>query len=194
MGKVERVEVPGEQRPRVDSRFRNFSCLRKGSRRYAYNILEGDYSGYPCLTFDYHYETYSTNSKGRRRTRHHRFSSIILGSRVPLKPLFIRTEGFFDKITEFIGIDDIDFESAEFSRTFFVKADDRRWAFDVIHQQTMEFLLAAPRFTIQFERNHVMAFRTSKFKAPEFEQAVETIKGILDRLPEYVIRQQTGEA
>ena len=60
---------------------------------------------------------------------------------------------------EFFGFDDIDFESDEFSREFCVKAADRRWAFDVIHQATMEFLLAAPRFTIELAGPRVMAYR-----------------------------------
>jgi len=119
--------------------------------------MEGTWSDRHLLAFDYHYETHSTDSKGHRRTNHHHFSAVILASALPLKPLFIRAEGFFDKLTEFVGFDDIDFESAEFSRKFYVKAKDRRWAYDVIHARTMEFLLSMPRFTIQFDRNNVIA-------------------------------------
>jgi len=176
----------------VEDIFPQFNCLHEGSNRYAENRMFGHYSGREFLGFDYHYETHSTDSKGRRQTHHHHFSAVILGSKVPLKPLFIRPEGFFDKVKEFFGFDDIDFESAEFSRKFYVKARDRRWAYDVIHQRTMEFLLGSPEFTIEFGAGRVIAYRSGRFGATEFEQAAEVICGILDRLPDYLVRQQTA--
>jgi hypothetical protein len=183
---------PGKNRS-IDNRFPAFKCLRSGSNRYGQYLMEGDWGGRSLLAFDYHYETYSRDSKGRRQTHHHQFSCAIVGSDVPLQSLHIRPESFFDKITEFFGFDDIDFESAEFSRKFHVKAADRRWAFDVIHQRTMEFLLDMPRFTIQFDCGCVLVHRSSRFSPEEFATAAEVASGILDRLPEYIVRQQRGE-
>ena len=176
----------------LDARFPAFSCLRQGDNRYAYNTISGDWNGRRLFGFDYHYATHSTDSKGRRRTHHHHFSAVILDSDLPLKPLFLRPEGFFDKVTEFFGADDIDFESAEFSRKFYVKAPDRRWAFDVIHQRTMEFLLARPQYSMQFDLGCVMAWTGGVFSVAQFANAADTIAGVLDRLPEYVKRQQAG--
>ncbi|MBN1902937.1 hypothetical protein JW926_16560 [Candidatus Sumerlaeota bacterium] len=177
-----------------DSRFSAFKLLRQGENRYAHNIIRGIWNERSLIAFDYHYETHSTNSKGHRQTHHHHFSAVIMESNLPLKPLFIRPEGFFDKITEFFGADDIDFESAEFSRTFFVKADDRRWAYDVLHARTMEFLLQSPRFTIQFDHTHVFAARSGTFKITDFQDALGVIKGILDRFPPYLVKQLKGES
>lgn len=177
-----------------DDRFPNFKLLRQGENRYAYNIIRGEWDERTLLAFDYHYKTHSRNSKGHRQTHHHKFSAVIVESKLPLKPLFIRPEGFFDKITEFFGLDDIDFESAEFSRTFYVKSNDRRWAYDVLHARTMEFLLDSPRFTIQFDRFHVFAARSSTFKVTDFQDALGVIKGILDRFPPYLVKQLKGEA
>jgi hypothetical protein len=174
----------------MDSRFPDFDCLGTGKDRYAYNIMDGEWEGRPFLGFDYHYETESKDSKGKTTTHHHNFSAVILRSAVPLKPLLIRPEGFFDKLAEFVGFDDIDFESAEFSRKFYVKSPDRKWAYDVIHQRAMEFLLARPRFTIQFDRAHVIAYNGSVFGATDFESAVRVSQGILDLFPEYLVQQQ----
>ena len=113
--------------------------------------------------FDYHYETYSSSKHGRR-TNHHYFSAVIIAPNMLLKPLFIRPEHFLDKVTEFFGYDDIDFESAEFSRKFYVKSPDKKWAYDVIGQPTMEFLLAAPRFTLQFAGGGVIACHGQTFE------------------------------
>ncbi len=178
-----------------EDRFSQFDCLSQGdSDRYAYNIMSGQWSGRPTLAFDYHYETHSTDSKGKRTSHSNYFSAVIIASDIPLKPLYIRREGFFDKVTQFFGFDDIDFESAEFSRKFFVKSPDKRWAYDVIHQRTMEFLLSAPEFSIRFARGHVIAWRSRTNKPADFEAAAGLICGILDRLPEYVVRQQKGES
>jgi hypothetical protein len=171
----------------LDEQFHGFDCLRRGRSRYGYNRISGEWNGREILGFDYHYVTGSGKNQ-----QTHRFSAVILQSRVPLKPLYLRPEGFFDKVTEFFGLDDIDFESAEFSRQFYVKSPDRRWAYDVIHQRAMEFLLQMPRFSIKFDLMHIAAWRDKRFRPQEFEQAASVISGLLDRLPEYVLRQQTG--
>ena len=125
--------------------------------------------------FDYHWQTHSTNSKGQRQTHTHRMSALVVDARVPLKGLQIRAENFFDKMKSAFGFDDIDFESAEFSRKFHVSAEDRKWAYDVLHARAIEFLLAQPhRYTIHFHRHEIFFGRGSgRWKAPEFEEAVD---------------------
>jgi hypothetical protein len=178
----------------MESRFGAFDCLQQGDNRYGYNVLEGAYRGRGICAFDYHYETYSTDSKGNRETHHHQFSAAVLETDLPLKRMKIRPEGFLDKVGEFFGMDDIDFESSQFSREFHVTAPDRRWAFDVLHQATMEFLLAAPRFTIEMAGPRVIIYRSSCFDPDEFIPALEVAAGIVDRLPNYLLREWKGAA
>jgi len=174
-------------------RYQPFKCLQRGEDRYAYNIMLGTSGTRVMSAFDYHYETHSTNSKGQRQTHHHYLSALVVDAGLPLKPLFIRPEGLLDKVTEFVGIDDIDFESAEFSQKFFVKSPDRRWAYDVLHQKTMELMLAYPRFHIDFQGSQVMAYYDNKtFTLGEFGSALKVVTGILDYLPESVVRELKG--
>jgi hypothetical protein len=172
----------------IDNRY-SFKCLQRGENRYGYNIVEGNIGNRPARAFDYHYETHHTDSKGQRHTQHHYFSAVIVDAKLSLKPLFIRNERLFDKLTEFIGFDDIDFESAEFSKKFYVKSSDKKWAYDVLHQATMEFMLSAPRFDIEFGGRNVIAYRNNTFKTVEFEEAINLVNGILDRLPESLIQE-----
>ncbi len=176
-----------------DRRLAEFACLQHGDERYAYNILTGRVNEHAVCGFDYHYETYSTDSKGNRSTHHHYFSAVVLDSGLPLKQLLIRPENFLDKIGEFFGMDDIDFESAQFSREFYVKADDRKFAFDVIHQATMEFLLESPRYTLEMAGPRIIAWRGDAVLDPaEFEQALALILGVVQRLPNYLLREWKG--
>lgn len=166
----------------IDNRFAQFDALRQGNDRYGYNIAHGTWKDHELWAFDYHYETTSTDGKGRQQTHHHHFSAVVLHTPYALKPLNIRNEGFFDRVSEFFGANDIDFESAEFSREFHVKAPDKRWAYDVINTRTMELLLGARRHKIAMAGPHVMLWTGKRFGPAAFDGAVrlglELVEGI----------------
>ncbi len=173
-------------------RFPRFHCLQQGTNQYAENIAEGEWCGMKLTAFDYHY-TNLDNRKGDHKPVHRQFSAVILTSPVPLEPLYMRPETLRDKITEFIGIkdDDIDFESVEFSRKFYVTSPDKKWVYAVLHQRTIEFLLSQPMFSIQFDWNCAIAYREDKMlSTAEFQAAAEVLKGIFERLPDYLTQQQ----
>jgi len=177
-----------------DERFPDFDCLRQGHSRYAENLITGRWNEPGHATpltvraLDYHYKTGSGKNESS-----HQFSAVIVENPIPMRPLLIRPENFFDRVAEFFGADDIDFESSEFSRAFFVKSPDKRWAYDVVHQRMMEFLLNTPRFALQFSPSHVIAWRDKTFDVADFGSAIRLIQGIFERLPDYVVRQQTGQ-
>lgn len=180
---------------RFEKRFPEFACFQQGQNRYAYNLTHGTFEGRRVYAFDYHYTTRSTttDAKGRTRTQttHHNFSAVILDANLPLKPLLIRPEGFGDRIANFFGKNDIDFESAEFSKRFFVKAQDRRWAYDVLHARAMAFLLDQPPHVIEFAPQRVLVLRNQRMMdAGQFHTAVRIADQLLDGLPDYVRQQQ----
>ncbi len=170
---------------KIDARYSAFKCLCRGHSRYAYNIMHGKLDGRDLTAFDYHYVT----GHGKSR-RVHNFSTLIIRSPLPLKPLYLRPENIFDKVTDFFGFDDIDFESAEFSRKFYVKSPEKRWAYHVIHQRMMVYLMESPRFHIQFDPEFIMAWRGKRFSEQDYDNSFALIQGILMRLPEYVKKQQ----
>lgn len=179
----------------IESRFAEFACFKEGNDRYAYNISHGHYEGRRVYAFDYHYSTTSTSTdsdgNSSTDTTHHNFSAIILEPNLPLKPLLIRPEGFGDRIANFFGKNDIDFESAEFSKRFFVQADDRRWAYDVLHARAMAFLLDQPPHIIEFAPQRVLILRNRRvMDAAQFHAAIHIADQLLDGLPDYVRQQQ----
>lgn len=169
------------------SRFPDFKTLHTGHSRYASNVMAGRLDDREAWAFDY---CYTTGSGKNQQT--HRLSAVILEGPVPLQDLLIRRERLGDKVAGFFGFEDIDFESAEFSRKFFVKASNRKWAYDVIHPRMMEFLMQNGDFAFQFAGRHVIAWESGQSAPPTFSRAIETIRGIFERLPEYLIHQQGG--
>ena len=91
----------------------------------AFSPVEIDGRPYPVKMGDFNYKVTRSTGKGSNTTTY-RLSYLILHLPFALTPdLLIRREGVFDKIAGAIGFDDIDFESAEFSRRFYVKSSDR---------------------------------------------------------------------
>jgi hypothetical protein len=177
----------------IGFRYHPFKCLQQGDNRYGCNIMVGTSGQRVMCGFDYHCETHAANSNDLRPPRHHHFSAVVVDAGLPLKPLFIRPGGLLDKVMEFIGIDGIDFESAEFSQSFCVKSPDRRWAYDVLHQKTLELMLDYPRFHIEMQGTQVVAYSgQAEFSAGEFQSALKLVTGILDYLPDSLVRELKG--
>jgi hypothetical protein len=132
-----------DERGDWDDRWPRFECFHRGHSRCAFNLMSGRLGGNgpECVTGEYRFK--ETHGSGKnRRTVTYTFGFAILNSAVSGTPdVLIRREHIFDKVAGFFGFDDIDFESAEFSRTFMVKSPDKRFAYDLIDAQMMEFLL-----------------------------------------------------
>lgn len=176
----------GDNDHSLTDQFEFLDALARGSNRYAYNILSGLYQGHEVLVFDYHYETHSTDSKGRRQTHHHHFSFFILTLSQSFPELRITREGFLSKIAQAFGYDDIDLESAEFSRAFCVRSKNKKFAYDVCHARMMEYLLAHRDLSIELE-GHALALAFGKcLSASEIEMNLGRLFEIRSRLPEYL--------
>lgn len=161
--------------------------LAQGSNRYAYNVLSGNHHGHPVLAFDYHYETHSTDSKGHRQTHHHNFSFFILRLPKLFPELKIYREGFGSKIAQAFGFDDIDFESAQFSREFCVRSCDKRFAYDVCNSQMIEYLLANRDLNIEIEANALALAFSTCLASEEIEENLERLLQIRQLMPEYLL-------
>jgi len=167
-------------------RYRFLDKLRSGSNRYAFNILSGNCQSHEVTLFDYHYETHSTDSKGRRHTHHHYFSFFILRLPVSFPELVICREGVFSKIAQAFGYDDIDFESHEFSRKFCVRSKDKKFAYDVCNARMIEYLLSNNDLTIEIDRD-AMAISFSSRLAPEhIEPNLNRLITVRSLMPDYL--------
>lgn len=181
---------PGRDREHDDV-YAHFEIFRRGHSRAAYNTLTGrvDVAGQACETKmgDFVYKITTSTGKSTT-TRTYRFSYLILHLPYARMPdLLIRPEGMLDKIAGAFGFDDIDFESAEFSRRFHVGSSDKRFAYDVIDARMMEFLLASEAPTISIERGRCCVSDGRRRWPPEgFEATIDWLREFIGRWPEHV--------
>ena len=171
-------------------RYAFLDKLRQGDKRYAYNILEGDYEGHPVQVFDYHYQTYSRNSKGHRQTHHHYLSVFVLLHDAFFPELHIYPENFFTRMGQSLGFSSlsISFESNEFSRSFVVRCDDKRFAYDICHTRMMELLLQDRKLSLEIEGNCVAIDFERRLKPHEIEPRLQQLIAIRNQFPEYLYR------
>jgi len=160
--------------------------LRTGSNRYLFNRLSGVYQGCDVAAFDYHYETHSSDSKGHQQTHHHYFSCFVLHLPRSFPELVIGREGFFSKIAQAFGYDDIDFESHEFSRRFCVRSPDKKFAYDVCHARMIEYLLANDDLTIEIDQNILALTFDARLNPARIESNLNRLVALRSLMPDYL--------
>lgn len=179
-----------------DTQYAHFEIFRRGHGRSAFNTLTGriEINGHSCPAKmgDFTYKITSGSGKSQSTTTYH-FSYLIVDLPFGQIPdLLIRPEGIFDKMAGVLGFADINFESAEFSRRFFVKSTDKRFAYDVIHPRMMEFLLAGqpPAIDIEYGRC-CLSDGSKRWSSEQFDSNVQWIPEFFKQWPEHLIN-RTG--
>ncbi len=184
------VRLGLEFRPEKDyelpRQFRFLNKLRQGQNRYAFNRLAGHYRGHPIRVFDFHYETRSSDSKGNSQTHRHYFSFFMLLLPREFPEVTIAREGLLSKLAQALGYDDIDFESAEFSRKFCVRSKDKRFAYDVCNPRMIEYLLANPDLTLEIEGPILALAFPSRLKPERIEPNLQRLVTVRELLPAYL--------
>jgi hypothetical protein len=180
--RAHRLQHDGGRRRGWEKRYPAVKLFDRGHSRQSVLVLEGEDEGRELVCLDYRYVTGS----GKNRQTH-RYGVVVLQTPGPVIPLRIRREHVFDKVGEFFGHDDIDFESSEFSRRFHVSAADRRWAYDVIHQETMAYLLAAPPLTVEFGFAEIAVYKRGALSAETAEQGLQMARRMLALIPADVL-------
>lgn len=156
-------------------------ALARGENRHAENIMRGTFHGFPVVAFDHHYETRDADND-----LHHFYDSVLIVT-LPkgIKAVEVLPESLATTLSQPLGMGDIDFESAAFSKAFCVRAQNKRVAYDVCNPQVMEYLLAHPQ--IRFRIKTDALFTISKLlSAEEIETTLRHLLEIRSRLPEYL--------
>ncbi len=136
---------------------------------------------------DYLYKVTSTYGK-RRRTVTHEFSCLMWSPTMGLpEQLSLREEGFFDRISALIGMDDIDFESSEFSKRFHVKCSDERAAYDLFDPRMMEWMLATAPPSLDLRSGTFLFRGAGMWSAEEFAGILRWIGDFIQHFPRHFV-------
>jgi len=161
-----------------------FELFQRGRNRRSYDLISGSRDGIKVMLFDFYYEDYSDNDNAIRwRT------SCILelppGRQLPY--VIIRPEGAIDRIASAIGFNDIDFESVEFSRKFFVKSQDRRFAYDLIHPKMMEYLLTTGSIWIEVAKSALLVHQDCRLYPRQWTGLYQKAVGFYTQIPDRLL-------
>ncbi|MFK7741976.1 MAG: hypothetical protein AB8H80_16795 [Planctomycetota bacterium] len=172
----------------VDSSYPQFRAFDRGDDRYAYDTFRGNRElfGRACPIFagEYHYET--KDSDGDRSSS--RFSFALVELPFATATIELRRESVFDKMAAAVGFDDIDFESHEFSRKYFVKSDDKKFAYDVLHPRMIEFLLAENIDTFEIRDGVLLLGNGSgSWKLEEFRRRIAFAEAFCELWPRHLL-------
>jgi hypothetical protein len=177
----------------------HFGLFTRGHSKRAYNTFrgtvgEGDRQ-LSILAGEYEYKDETGTGKDRK-TETYRNSYLIvrpLAFAYPQK-LTLRRENVFDKVAGALGFEDIDFESAEFSRRFLVKCDDKKFAYDVIDPRMMEWMMQnEPPQPIQTAMSDAIMVYGGKWKPETLEAAIAWFRDFFERWPRHVVDRLRSE-
>ncbi len=170
----------------LHAQFEAFEPFDQGHSRRSSNLIHGRRGSVDWEMFDYKY----TTGSGKHQQTHH-YGIVLAKIDLALSKMRIRPEGFFDKLAGMVGFEDIDFESEEFSKRYYISSTDRKFAYDLIHPKMMEYLMAAPASDWQLGGRIVMIIKSRHYSVDELPGVMRLIEGFVQLIPEYV-RQDRG--
>ncbi|MBM4018009.1 MAG: hypothetical protein FJ288_06710 [Planctomycetes bacterium] len=165
----------------IPARYAHVDLFGRGHARRASNVLAGQVDGREVILCDYRYKT------GSGKDEHtHSFQVAILGMPILAPRMHMRRESFLDTMASWVGFDDLDFESEEFSRRYHVKADDRKFAYDVLHARLIQYLLACGDVPALEMNGPLLVLHDDQDGAERVRRLLDIGGEIIRSIPDYV--------
>ena len=165
-----------------DALERRYPFLRKlgrpSNQNVAFNMLSGSYRGHAVSVFDYKYAAAKTSND---------FSFFVLHLPGKFPELVIVPETGLSKMAQLAGYDDIDFESAEFSRAFCVRSPDKRFGYDVCHPGLTEYLLKNRDIHLRIEEFCLTLCFSEHIATSKIRMNLDRLVRIRELLPQYLM-------
>lgn len=167
--------------PKYLEQFQKFYPFGMGGSRSIENLMEGRREDLNWSVFDYRY----TVSSGKSSSTY-LFTIVTAEAPIVFPRMSIQRQGFFQKIGEMMSGTDVHFESEEFNKKFSVYSDDRKLAYDLIHPETMEFLMGVPEVSWQFFGQRMLVAIQGVPDAQQITHACEQLQNFWTLVPGYV--------
>ena len=159
-----------------------------GRDRYALNVVEGSFDGYPVAVFDYHYATSGDWWWPPTWTIHNYLSIVLVDLEREFPELIIGPEGggLFKMIAEAFGGGDIDFESHEFSERFDVRSKDKKFAYDFCNARMIEYLLGQRGISLEVDKSSLAMGYENMHDVGRIKARLASLVEIRSRMPNYL--------
>jgi hypothetical protein len=173
---------------RQGKRSRLVSLLATPPARYAFNVLSGRYAGYPVRTFDFHCDPARTENRYVSQRDLPCISVFMLEEENPLPALLIYPRERWMRLEQMVKLERVELEAAEFAQAFVVRAQDRRFAYDICHPRMMEYLLEHRDLSLEIEGRCVAMTFDRRLKPTEIPGRLQQLIEIRQLFPEYLYR------
>ena len=166
------------------ARFGDIDPFGKGHSQSCANIIGGAYHGSGVLIFDYTYKITTSNGKSTTTTTYN--VQIVSRTVACFLPHFtMQPENFLLKIGEKLGYHEIEFESEEFNKRWFVRGADARSIYDLLHPRAMERLLKTAAHTWSFLGNQIVVIAARHLTPDEIERLLIDTDDFIALIPAY---------
>jgi len=169
-----------------------FHLFSMGEGRGCENVLAGLYQGVPVQEADYWYYTTTTDSEGRTTREYSHFSVVVVSLTARMPDVRIERENVLTRLADHLGMEDIEFESEQFNRCFNIKSKDREFAFKLIDDRMMQWLLDAPHKLCCEVNGGAALLYTKRLRADEVPGLLAAAKGFVDHVPRLVWNEYGG--
>jgi hypothetical protein len=169
---------------RDDSLIAKYGLTRTGFGHTTEKVIRGHNDGLPLEAFVHTWKTQRTehytdsNGKSQTRTVTENHSEILMAVTMPFSLPLLSVGGGW-------GGKKVRFESEDFNDRFTVRTDTPKFAYDVIHPRTMEFLMAAPPPGFRIEGQQ-MRFSVSEHDTELIGYCADFAHAFLGRIPSFV--------
>ncbi|MBB5905860.1 hypothetical protein [Actinoalloteichus hymeniacidonis] len=176
--------------PRDDRWLRYFNApmFRRGIRRGTRHVVTGSLRGRKLVAFEYYYVERQGSGRNKRNVTY-RFAVAALFTPKVRPMLEVSREMIGHRIMGVFGMKDLQLESEEFNRAFRIEAENDRFAYDILHPRTMEWMLGDERFkSLPFRLEGPMLLTWTRGRLiPENVPAMATfLVEVIERVPDYV--------
>ena len=161
----------------------HFTLFNQGHSKEIKNFMYGEANGVKAAVFDYVFVTGS----GKHRQTHYQSVTYIepVNLRVPFFSL--RPEGFFTKIAQAFGYQDIDFgQRPEFSKQYLLRGHDEPGIRQAFNDALLSFFESYQGTCVDGGGNQLFVFRAGyRFQPQEIQSQLALALNIFSLLPRY---------
>ena len=163
-----------------------FALFEKGDGRGVENVLSGTWQQIDVHCFDYWYYEESTDSNGHRTKTYYRFDCVIAPVDAACSRLVIEHENLGTRIANALTFHDIQFESEDFNKAYYVKSPDAKFANDLVDARMIQWLLqSGAGYSFEVVAEEMLCF-CRKIGPMDVVPLLGTAKAFGDHIPRVV--------